>query len=340
MPRVVPVVLTGYGNVGKAFVRLLLQKRESVEARYGLVIDLKAVLRRGGGWALEADSLGALSVQSTDPLDGRPGWRAGLSLADVLARGGRTGVLADCTPSNLKTGEPQLAFFHAALDSGWHVAAASKGALCVDFKNLAAKSRAKGLALKFSGATAAALPTLDVATVSLAGAEILGIDGILTGTTNYILGRLEERLTFDAALKEAQARGIAEPDPAMDIDGWDTAVKILLLANSAAGLDLSLGDIRVEGIRNVSADRLAGARAAGKAVKLLGRLTKNESVVQVEVGPREIDPSHPLFGVNGTSKGVSFFTDSMGQVTVTGGKSDPRGTAAAMLKDVINIFRN
>jgi homoserine dehydrogenase len=229
---------------------------------------------------------------------------------------------------------------HLALDRGWHIAAASKGALVVDFKNLTTKARGRGLALEFSGATAAALPTLDVATMSLAGADILRIDGILTGTTNYILGRLEEKMHFEDALKEAQAKGIAEPDPSMDIDGWDTACKLLLLANAALGTDLTLAEMKVEGIRTVTAEDLRNARVDGKALKLLGRLTREGDRVAAEVKPTAIEPSHPLFRVSGTSKGVAYLTDTMGTVVVTGGKSDPRGTAAAVLKDILNIFRS
>jgi homoserine dehydrogenase len=335
----IPLVLTGYGNVGKAFVRLLLDKREDCARRYDLDFELIAVLRRSGGWLAEGcDDFESLAADTTVPLETHPGWTPGLTLEDALSRTS-AGVLVECTPSNLKTGEPQLDFLHLALDRGWHVAAASKGALVVDFKNLRAKARARGLALKFSGATAAALPTLDVATISLAGADILRIDGILTGTTNYILGRLEQGLPFETALAEAQAKGIAEPDPSMDIDGWDTACKLLLIANSAADIDLSLTDIKVEGIRSVTAADLAKARAEGKALKLLGRLIWNEGRYTAEVKPVAVEPTHPLYRLTGTSKGISFLTDTMGTVAVTDGKSDPRGTAASVLKDIINIYR-
>ncbi|MBM3294666.1 MAG: homoserine dehydrogenase [Candidatus Aminicenantes bacterium] len=337
MPIRIPVILTGYGNVGKAFVRLIHEKAEYCRRRYGLDFELAAVLRRSGGWVPEGDSLEALAETAGQALESRPGWRPGLRLEAVFERH-PPGVLADCTPSNLKTGEPQLAFFHAALDRGWHIAAASKGALCVDFRGLMSKARVRGVALKFSGATAAALPTLDLATVSLAGAVILGIEGILTGATNLILGRLEAGISFDAALKEAQAKGIVEPDPSLDIDGWDTAVKILLLANAAAGLELSLDEIAVEGIRHVSAERLVRARAEGRSIKLIGRLTRSEAGIKADVGPRAIEPSHPLFGFNGTTKGVAFTTDSLGTITVSGGKSGPFGTAASVLKDIINIY--
>jgi homoserine dehydrogenase len=213
----IPLILTGYGNVGKAFVRLLAEKHDDCRSRYGLDFDLIAVFRRSGGWvAKTAGEFAALDDDPTILLEARPGWTDGLTFGGFLARAPKAGVLVECTPSNWRTGEPQLAYFHSALDRGWSIAAASKGALVVDFKNLRSKARAAKLALKFSGATAAALPTLDVATISLAGAKIHGFEGILTGTTNYILTRLGEGWSFETALLEAQDKGIAEPDPSMD----------------------------------------------------------------------------------------------------------------------------
>jgi len=337
--KTVPIVLTGYGNVGRAFVRLLADKKIDCALRYGLDLNLKAVFRRSGGWlAAGCDDLEALASDLPVRLESPLGWVPGLSFEAALPRLS-PGVLAEATPSDWRTGEPQLAFLHAALDAGWNVAAASKGALVVDFRGLTEKAKARGLALKYSGATAAALPTLDVATVALAGSAIERIDGILTGTTNYILARIEAGESFDAALAEAQAKGIAERDPSMDIDGWDTACKLLLIANAAAGTSLALSDIRVEGIRGLTAEALGQARREGKATKLLGRLTVREGRAVAEVRPVAVEPSHPLFAVSGTAKGIAFLTDTMGTVVVTGGKSDPRGTAAAMLKDIINIYR-
>ncbi len=339
----IPLVLTGYGNVGKSFVRLLAEKHEDCRTRYGLEFDLAAIVRKSGSWI--ADRIGSffsLTGPSPQVLESLPDWLPGRSLSrvfDHFDRLGKRGALIECTPSNWRTGEPQLQFLHEAFDRGWHVAAASKGALVVDFKNLRDKALSKELALKFSGATAAALPTLDVATVSLAGARILGFEGILTGTTNYILTRLEQGLTFAEALEEAQAKGIAEPDPSMDIDGWDTACKLLLLANASVGTKFTIKDIPVEGIRKVNARMIQDARASGNSLKLLGWLSEVAGVYRGEVGLVPVPPSHPLYRLTGTSKGIVFRTDTMGQVAVTDGKSDPRATAAALLKDIINIFR-
>ena len=193
------------------------------------------------------------------------------------------------------------------------------------------------MALKISGATAAALPTLDVALYSLAGTEIYRIEGILNGTTNYILTRMREGMDYKQALEEAQSKGIAEPDPSLDVEGWDTASKILLITNTVMDIDLTLKDVKVEGITAVPIHLLDEGREEDKALKLLGEFSREEDF-KLEVSPKLIDRSHPLFGVDGANKGITFTTDTMHSVTVTGGKSDPRGAGAALLKDIINIY--
>jgi homoserine dehydrogenase len=193
--------------------------------------------------------------------------------------------------------------------------------------------------LKFSGATAAALPTLDVALYSLAGTEISRIEGILNGTTNHILTRIMEGANYEVALKEAQSKGIAETDPSLDVSGWDTASKILIISNAVLKTDFSLDDMKIQGIESIPSKLLDQGREKDKGLKLLGRLWSKGGEYQLEVVLTVIDNSHPLFGVDGTNKGIVFFTDTMNSITVIGGKSDPIGTGAALLKDIVNIYR-
>ena len=130
--------------------------------------------------------------------------------------------------------------------------------------------------LTASGAAAAALPTLDVGVRSLAGAEVLGIEGILNGTTNYILTKMEEGVTYSQALAEAQARGIAEPEPTMDVDGWDTAAKLVIISNSVMGTGFRLDDVAVSGIRDLAPHLGPKAAEAGKALRLMGKCSKDD----------------------------------------------------------------
>jgi homoserine dehydrogenase len=339
MKETVTIILMGFGRVGRTFARLIEEKRDLCSKRYGLKLELKAILELGGGAVFSGhQGLSRLLKNASPRLQNDLSWNPGLTLEEILPKMD-PGVLVDCTVSNLKTGEPGLGFLNKALECGWHVATAGKGALVFDFKKLMKKARTKGLKIQFSGATAAALPTLDVGLYSLAGAEILGIEGILNGTTNYILTRMDQELGYEAALSEARQEGIAEPDPSMDVEGWDTASKILLISNAVVGTDFSLSEVKVEGITNISPEFLQEAKKEGKAVKLLGTLMKQGNQFSAEVRVCPLEPSHPLFGVSGTNKGITYLTDTMGSITVIGGKSDPRGAAAALLKDIINIYR-
>ena len=337
--RAVPLVLAGFGNVGRAFVRLTNEKRTMCRERYGLDLQLKAVLKKAGGFfgrtPLEWGEIVGLPAAGTAR---HQAWQAGLGLGDVLTRL-EPGVLIEATPTDIQTGEPGLGHMIGALEKRWHVAAASKGALVLHFAELTALARKNGLDLKYGGATAAALPTLDVGLFALAGTEISRIEGILNGVTNHILTRMEDGVAFSDALRETQEKGIAEPDPSLDVDGWDTACKILLISNAVAGTSFRLSDIQREGIRGVAREDMRKAAEKGGTLKLLGRFVKENGESRAEVKLVSIDRTHPLFGVSGTNKGITFSTDTMGPVTVIGGRSDPRGTAAALLKDIINIYR-
>ena len=323
------IVLAGYGRVGQAFVRLIQEKKDFCINRYNLQIRIGVVLNSRGGLIPDPDKKGFEEFSY---------WESGLDIQEAL-ESQEPGILVDCTPSNIQDGEPALGYTHHALDRGWHVVTANKGPLVVDFDSIRKKAEKKQLFLGMSGATAAALPTLDVALHSLAGSEIHRIEGILNGTTNYILTRMDEGEDYTVALEEAQKKGIAEPDPSQDVGGWDTAAKVLIITNTTFGHSFTLKDIHVEGITNIPLELREKARETGKAIKLIGRFVQNDKVPRLETKLSLIDPSHPLYGVDGAQKGITFFTDTMDSVTVTGGKSDPRGAAAALLKDIINLAR-
>jgi homoserine dehydrogenase len=340
--KTVPLVVTGFGNVGRAFFSLLREKEADISRRYGLAFDVLALGRAEGcfysGEALEVRQVSKAGKPWTT---GNPAWHEGMKVTQVVEERGPGGTLVECTLSNLETGEPGLSYISAAFKSGWHAVAASKGALVVGFRRLKALAAEHGVFLKFSGATAAALPTLDVGLFSLAGARIEGIQGILNGTTNYILTRMADGLDYDEALQEAQDKGIAEPDPAHDVGGWDTACKILLITNACLDADYVLKDVQVRGIAGLDVEFVRSAKKEGRSVKLLATAAprRQGGKWSLDVSPSIIEPTDPLAHVSGTEKGITFLTDSMGSVTVTGGRSNPRGAAAALLKDIINIYR-
>ena len=338
------IILCGFGNVGRALARLLDTKQHDLERQHGLTLKLLAVVDIGGAAVAGETGLppGPLTdfVEAGGTVEKFEGYgQPGLKAAELLAQG-RADILVETTPTNLRDGEPARTHFMAAIENGLDIISANKGPLVLDYRHILERAREKDVQIRFSAATAAALPTLDVGRLCTAGARIEAIEGILNGTTNYILTRMaREGCPYEDALRDAQRLGIAETDPTLDVEGLDTRNKIVLIANTLFELSLDPGAVETTGITAVTPADIAAAREAGKVIKLIGsaRLTDNGPVVKV--APEALPADHPLAGVNLSEKGISYDTDTMGRITVTGGHSSPTGAAAAMLKDLIHLVK-
>jgi homoserine dehydrogenase len=174
---------------------------------------------------------------------------------------------------------------------------------------------------------------------ALLGLEIKRIRGILNSTTNYILTRMEEGIAFEQALKEMQEAGLAEADPTNDVDGWDSSVKILVLARVYMGATVSIEDIERVGIRHITLEDIQSAADDGKRIKLVCEAVRENRHIKLMVKPRQLPLSDPLAGVMRTSAAVSIETDVLPQVALLQGDSSPRTTAYGMLVDTLNILR-
>ncbi|MDM5188885.1 homoserine dehydrogenase [Bacillus sp. DX4.1] len=336
----IKVILSGYGTVGKEFVRLVHEKGIYIKEVYGIDLVITGIIGRTvriyNENGLHIDELlmyGTGSHALVKYIESYPMDRG----EDYL-----TGdVLIESTPTNIQHGEPGKRYIETAIQNHMDVVAISKGALVTTWKEIKEAAKLANVRIRYSGATAAALPTLDIGQFSLAGCQIEKIEGVLNGTTNYILTKMyKEDLTFQQALQQAQRKGIAETNPSLDVSGMDSACKLLLLANSLFGVEYSLDQITVKGIESITKHDIQTAKEKGKSLKLMAKAYKDTSGnIQLEVSPCEIDNNHPLASVTGTEKGVTFQTDTMGNVTSIGGASNPRGAAAAALKDVINLYR-
>jgi homoserine dehydrogenase len=322
------VAIAGFGGVGRATADLLLSRRERYRQVYGVGVRLVAVCGSRAGLAdangLQANQLDAL--------------QAGLSGADFVMASGAD-VLIEAGPSDFRSGEPGLAYLRTALAAGQDCIIISKGALVHSGRQLRELAQASGAMLKLSGAAAAALPTLDLLDHSLAGCKVLAIEGILNATTNYLLDAMSTQgLGFDAALREAQAGGFAEADPRNDTEGWDTACKLLLLANFGLGADLTMDDLVVEGIQSVTAERVEAWRAKGLVPKLIGSLTRADGAIRASVGIKTYPLSDPFAHVSGKNKAIRISSDAMGETLAIGCGAEPIATAAAALKDLEHIL--
>lgn len=327
--RIVKVAIAGFGGVGPATANLLLARRGRYRKLYGVDVRLVAVCGSRSGLAdaagLEAERFDALQPGLSGP-------------AFIAAQG--VDILIEAGPSDFRTGGPGLAYIQPALVSGLDTIVISKGALVHSGRQLRAAAQASGAILKLSGAAAAALPTLDLLDYSLTGCAVLEVEGILNATTNYLLDAMATRgIGFDAALQEAQKAGFAEADPRNDTEGWDTACKLLLLANFGLGADLTMDDLVVEGIQAVTADSIKAWAAQDLVPKLVGSLVVSDTGLQARVGVRTYPRSDPFALVAGKNKAIRITTDAMGETIAIGSGKEPLATAAAALKDLEHILK-
>ena len=332
--------IVGYGNLGRAAVRLLAQKLERWRITEGLSLTLTCVLGKNGGLA-DADGLNCeeLAAYGSARLDSFPGFDSQFSFKKMIDNR-LVDVIAEFTPTDRKTGEPGLSHIRDALKCGIHVTTANKGPILVAWEELSQLAHEQGLLLGVGCTTGGALPSVIAGRDAMAGSDISMIWGILNGTTNYILNRMESGLNYNEALKEAQSVGIAEADPSMDVEGWDTAVKLVILAKIVMDGKIDLKDASVKGISNLTAEETETALAAGHRIKLIGRAFREGGEVRASVAPESVDAIHPFYSVSAKDKCVRYVSDTLGDLFVSGGASGPIPAAASALRDVLLAWRS
>lgn len=337
----VRLALIGVGNIGRRFLEILARKQETLRDRYSLELVLVGVADSSGA-ALAAEGLDPQRLiqlkqdgqgVGTYPLHGKPGLEA-----VELIRQAQAGVLLEASPTNLRDGQPGLGCMEEALRRGMHVVTVNKAPLVLAYSRLAKLAAEKGVKLAFSGAVAGGLPTVNIGRRDLAGSEILRLEGILNLTTNYILTQMAGGKSYSQALAEAQAQGHAEADPSLDVEGWDAANKLVILAQSVLGQAASLEDVEVEGITGIGPEELRQAAASVKIIKLIAKAEKKNGGYRLSVRPTWLDLSHPLARLTAHQMGIVYHTDINGTITATIVEEDPMPTAAAMLRDLINIY--
>lgn len=335
------LLLVGAGNVGRRFLELVGQKQELLLARFGLALLVVGVADRSGAAVDPAglDPRRLVEIKragrgvATCEGAGRPGMTAlemvGTTPADLLL---------EAAPPNLRDGEPGLGCLRAALERGLHVVTADKAPLVLAFPQLLETARRHGAHLRFSATVGGGLPAVNLGRRDLAASEIERLEGILNLTSNYILTRMaEDGVTYAEALGQAQQAGHAESDPRLDVEGWDAACKLVILAHSVLGCPARLADVAVEGITAVAPERLREAAAAGRRLKPLAIAERQGTGYALRVGPVALEPRHPLALLGAEQMGIVYHSDTNGVVAASIVEETPLPTAAAMLRDVIDI---
>ena len=336
--------VAGLGGVGRRFVGLVATQGALLADRYGLRLVCVGAADSSGA-ALDERGLDPARIVALKearqgvaayPQAGRPG----LTVRQALAAC-QMDLLVEATPTNLRDGQPGLGCIRDALARGLAVVTASKGPLVLAYQELTATAAQTGGRLAFSAAVAGGLPTVNLGRRDLAGSTVLCVEGVFNSTTNYILTSMATSgLSFAEALAETQRRGIAEADPSLDVDGWDAAAKLVIVANSVLARPTTLADVQVTGIRGVTPEALAEAARQGRVIKLLALAQRLGTDYRLAVAPTALEAGHPLARLQTWQMGVRYTTDTMGVIFAAIDEPDPLPTAAAVLRDVVDLFRS
>jgi len=328
----IKIALLGFGNVGRAFARHLANSDDPAARQLGIlgIADITGGLllhdAADAAWVLERQEQGQMVADCRErgtflPV---PAYLAALPDAGII-------LLVECMPTNPQDGQPALDMIRGVLESHLNVVTVDKGPLVHGYQDLMQAARSHGVKLAYSGTTGVRPPA------ELAGCHIQEIRGILNGTTNYVLTEmLESRLSFKQALAKAEKQGIAEPNPELDIQGWDTACKMCILANEWMAAGATLGDVVRIGIGPETEDLIRAARESGRVVRLIGRARHSEGAVRLSVAPKIVGQDSPFHAISGTSKGAVFRTREHGDIFAAA-RSGREAIAQTILEDIKTV---
>ncbi len=330
--------LVGFGNVGKAFVRLLERKQEMLRSQYGLHFRVTGVATGRHGIAIDPQGLDTnklLAAQDLNQLSKEP---APASVMEFIQRC-PADVLFENSPVNHEDGQPAVDHIRAGLQRGMHVITANKGPLVHAYAELMALAASRGVSFKFESTVMDGAPIFSLFPGALPLVELSGFHGVLNSCTNLILGRMETGESFEQAVAYAQSIGIAETDPSEDIDGWDAAVKTAALATVLMNAPMTPQMVDRTGIRGVTPDMIAAAAKSGERWKLVCRAFREGGNVQAVVAPQRVTPDSPLFAINGTSSYVQFESDVLPGLGIVENDPGPETTAYGLLADLIRALQ-
>ncbi len=325
------ILISGFGTVGQGFAEVIAARQEFFNKRYGksvtivCVMDSKTYACNPEG----LDPLGLVSIKRSTGKVGNHEYKNSIEVMDSVDYD----LLVEVSPTDVKTGGIGLVNIKHALESRKDVITVNKGPLALQFSELIGIARKNRCKFRFEGSVGGAMPIINLCHENLVGENIKSVRGIFNGTCNYILSKMDNGQPFEQALKEAQQMGYAETDPTNDIEGYDAACKVVILANSIFGRDVKFSDVKITGIRSITSEAVTLAASHNMVIRLIGEVSENK----LEVAPRLIPKGHPL-SISGTLNAAQILSDLAGPITVTGRGAGRIETASAILSDLIAIM--
>ena len=320
MGKTIKIGMLGFGTVGAGVVKVLTDNARSIDQKVGAPVILKKILVRNPDKVRSTDFAGEITTRFEDIIHDPD--------IDIVVE-----VMGGEDPAR----EYQL----MALKAGKHVVTANKDVIARYGQELFTVAEENHVDLMFEASVGGGIPIVRPLKQCLAGNTIAKVMGIVNGTTNYMLTKMSnERMDFATVLAEAQAKGYAEADPTADVGGFDAARKIAILASIAFGTRVTLDDVYVEGITQISVEDIEYARELGYVIKLLAIAAQTEEAITVRVHPTLLPVSHPLASVNDVFNAIFVQGDAVGETMFYGRGAGALPTASAIVGDIVDVARD
>ncbi len=336
--QTVRLALIGFGNVGQGLAQILLERGDSYAENFGLNFSIVAVNDLVRGSAFNPDGLDLRTLLIAENLSTLPEGKTGWDAFETIARS-NADVVLELSFTDLQTGEPAISHVRAALEHGKHVVTSNKGPIALRYAELSNLAQSRNLRIGVEGTVMSGTPSLHLGMELLTGAGIHQVQGILNGTTNYILTQMESGASYSEALADAQFHGYAEADPTGDVEGFDAAGKVAILSTLLMDFPLRLDQVDRTGITGIKKEDIEAAKLAGQRWKLIGSLEKKQDGIIASVKPVRLPLEHPLANVNGATNAITFSTDLLGDVTLIGPGAGRMETGYALVGDLLSIYR-
>lgn len=337
------LALVGFGGVNRALAELIHRRNSRLRSELGFSLSIVGVsdLRLGSAIAESGLDLAALAETNfeTGEFAHLPGGSA-RPRNELVITETPADIVVEATYTNPVDGEPAISFCRLALESSKHVVTTNKGPVALAGGWLKALAAEKGVAFEYEGTVMSGTPVIRMARRLLSGSGLRGFEGILNGTSNFVLERMGAGASLEQAVRQAQELGYAEADPTADIEGHDVRLKVAILANELLNAEIEPRDVGCQGIAGLTPADIAQAARSEQRWKLIGSARRGENGrVLATVAPQVLPISHPLARTAGAANAVSFDTELLGAVTVSGPGAGRTETAYALLSDIIAIHR-
>ncbi|MBI5822740.1 MAG: homoserine dehydrogenase [Chloroflexi bacterium] len=342
------LALIGFGNVARALAKLLVRKQDLLKSKYDVTFSFTGISTGSHGFAVNPNGLDiqkALAlVESGEDISVLNNHQLPITDSLSVIQHSQANIMFENSPVNTQTGQPALDHIRTALNLGMHAITANKGPVVHGYRELTALAKSKGKMFRFESAVLGGAPVFSVMREAFPLAELTSFKGIFNATTNVILSLMENGETYDDAVKYAQSIGLAETDPTNDVDGWDAAIKVAALVTVLWDTPMTPQQVNPTGIRGITPEMIATAKAEGKRYKLVCSAEKIGDKVDASVSPQLVDSTSSLYGMMNSSTGVTFRTDVILDYSITlSEKPDMKGgpleTAYGLFADFVNVVK-